>query len=73
MGNFVSLVVALLEHAEVLTEKEAEALIKELHGLTIPDNYKACTILVKDIFKKLEIRPVTTKITDPTAKKSLTP
>lgn len=62
MNNFVSLVIALLEHAKVLTEAEAQKLVKELHSSTLPGTYEECSRLVKDLFAKHEISTIEKKL-----------
>lgn len=62
MNNFTSMVIAILEKSEVLTEDEAKKLAKELHSATLPDNYQACALLLDNLFKELGIKSFTTKI-----------
>lgn len=62
MNNFVSVIVAILQHAKVLTEQEAEKLVKELHAATLPDNYEAASRLLKDIFDRHEIKTIEHKV-----------
>ena len=61
MNNFTSMIVAILEHAGVLTFEEAEKLVKELHTATLPDNYKSASKFVKDLFEKHDVKQIATK------------
>lgn len=53
MENYISLLVATLEHFELLTAKEAEKLDKELRNTTIPGTYKEAKIVVKEAIEKI--------------------
>ena len=55
MNNYISMVIAILEKAKLLTEDEAKKLAKELVSSTLPDTYEGCSRLVDDLFKKLDI------------------
>jgi hypothetical protein len=43
-----------LEHLELVTEKEAEKLDKELRNSTVPGTYKEAKVLVKELFEKIQ-------------------
>lgn len=62
MNNFILMVVAMLEHSKVFAEDEAKKLSKELTETALPDNYKATTRLLKDIYEKLDIKTVEQKL-----------
>jgi hypothetical protein len=62
MNNFVSIIIAVLQHAKVFTEDEAEKLVKELHAATLPDNYKGAVKFIEDIFKKHDIQNIEQKL-----------
>lgn len=62
MNNYISMVIAILEHSKVLTEDEAKKLSKELTESALPDNYKACSRLLKDIYDKLDIKTIEQKL-----------
>jgi hypothetical protein len=53
MENYISLLVAHLEALELLTEKEATALDKELRNTTVPGTYKEARVVVKDVLDKV--------------------
>lgn len=54
MENYISLLVATLQHFELLTEKEAERLDKELRNSTIPGTYKEAKIVVSEAIAKVK-------------------
>ncbi len=54
MENYISLLVATLEHLEFVTEKEAEKLDQELRNSTVPGTYKEAKQLIKDVFEKIK-------------------
>lgn len=62
MNNFVSIVIAILENAKILTSEEANKLVKELHGSTLPDNYESAVRFVKDLFNKHGIKDIESKL-----------
>lgn len=62
MNNFTSMMIAILEKVELLTETEAKALAKELNQSTLPDNYEAAALMVDELFKKLEIKTLSSKV-----------
>lgn len=72
MNNFTSMVMAVLEKLEILTHTEAEALVKEIHSSTLPDNYSQCVDMVEKVFSKLEIKSIHAKVT-PTIKSAIDP
>jgi len=49
MENYISLLVATLEHFKLITEKEAIKLDKELKTATLPGTYKEA----KEVFSKI--------------------
>lgn len=53
MENYITLFIATLHHLELITEKEAEKLDKELRNTTIPATFKEAQILVKNTFEKI--------------------
>jgi hypothetical protein len=62
MNNFTSMVVAMLEHLKLLTEDEAKALAKELHGSILPDTYAGASQLLKEIYEKLDMKTLDQKV-----------
>lgn len=55
MNNYLLITIALLEKAKIYTEEEAKGLAKELTSSTLPDTYKATSLLIDEIHKKLKI------------------
>lgn len=55
MNNFVSMLIAVMAHLQLLTKDEAERLSKELHAITIPDSYEGVHALVDEAFKKAKV------------------
>lgn len=53
MENYISLLVASLEHFKFVTEKEAEKLDKELRNSTLPATYKEAKVHIEQIFDKV--------------------
>ena len=64
MNNFTSLVIAVLEHVGVLTDTEARKLVKDLHTLTIPDDYDGASRVVGSLFDKHDVQTVADKAAD---------
>ena len=62
MNNYVSLLIAVLEHLGTLTETEAKKLAKDLSGSTIPGTYDEASRMVKDLFNKYEVQSLSSKI-----------
>lgn len=54
MENYISLMVATLEHLKLVTEKEAEKIDKELRNSTIPGTYKEAKVVIAEIFDKIQ-------------------
>lgn len=52
MENYILLLVATLEHFELVTTKEAEKLAKELKESTIPATYKEMKVLLEQSLGK---------------------
>lgn len=52
MENYISLLVATLESLELLTEKQAQKLDKELRNTTIPGTYKEAKVVVNEAIEK---------------------
>lgn len=65
MNNFTSMVLAILQHLELLTEDEAKKLAKELHGSTLPDTYEGASSLLKSIYEKHDIKTLGNKFSTP--------
>ena len=72
MNNFTSMILAVLEKLELLTHDEATELVKEIHSATLPDNYEQCVKVVENIFQKVKVESVHTKIA-PTIKSAISP
>lgn len=62
MNNFTSMVIAILEHLELLNESEAKQLASKLHESTLPDNYSACSRLLKEIYADIDIKKLSHKV-----------
>jgi len=54
MENYISLFIATLESLDLLTEKEAEKLDKELRNTTVPGTYKEVRVVIKDVLGKIQ-------------------
>jgi hypothetical protein len=54
MENYISLLLATLQHLKLVTEKEAEKIDKELRNTTIPGTYSEAKTVVADIFNKVQ-------------------
>lgn len=54
MDNYISVFVALLEHAEIYTKEEAEKIASELRLITVPNAYEDARTVVKDILDKVK-------------------
>jgi hypothetical protein len=53
MENYITLLVATLEHLELVSEKEGEKLEKELKNTTLPGTYREARVFIKDVFEKI--------------------
>lgn len=53
MENYISMLVATLEHLKLVSAKEAEKLDKELRNNTLPGTYREARELIKDAFEKI--------------------
>lgn len=54
MENYITLLVAILEHLELIKGKEAEKLEKELKNTTLPGTYKEARVFVEEVFEKIK-------------------
>jgi len=63
MNNFVSIIVALLEHTGLLTADEAQKIVKEIHGSTLPDNYESASRLIEKAVLKHKVTNLHQKVT----------
>jgi len=55
MENYITLLIATLEHLELVTAKEAEKLNKELRNTTLPASYRETKDLVEKVFEKVKL------------------
>lgn len=62
MDNYISLFLATLQHLGIVTENEAKKLAKELKGNGVPDKYEDVSPMVKNVFEKLDVKPLVDKL-----------
>jgi hypothetical protein len=62
VNNFVSIIIALLEHTGLLTSEEANNLVKEIHSSTLPDNYESASRLIEKAVSKHKVTKLTDKV-----------
>lgn len=55
MNNFISLFLATLTHAGVMTKDEAKKIDDKLQQSTLPDEFEASYQMVKKVFEEAEI------------------
>jgi len=64
MNNFVSIIIALLEHTGLLTAEEAQNLVKEIHSSTLPDNYDSASRLIEKAVSKHKVSTLHEKVAE---------
>lgn len=62
MENIISLTVAMLEKAELLTKEEAEKIDKELRSSVLPSSYTGARQLINELYDRLEVKGLTSRV-----------
>lgn len=55
MNNYISMLLSILCHLNIITKAEGEKINEELQQRMLPDNFEAAYQNIKEVFEKAEI------------------